>query len=255
MSEMTDAKAKELRKAFPKAAIGKLPKPYKADSARGNCKECGGYHGLPAVHLDYVGHAATTDRLLAVDPEWTWRPFTAEEVTALPPKLRDAGLWIYLTVCGITRPGVGDGKSAKECIGDAIRNAAMRYGVALDLWAKEDLHEIQAAQKGEPSTYDESAPVAAVRSEPPHPQEQDDAPPEENFDDPLPPAAAESKPMAAKTRGQMFALFGDLGIPDDQQLPGINHILHTDYESRSDLTEADAKRVIAVLRQKKQAAA
>ncbi len=48
-------------------------------------------------------------------------------------------LWIKLTVCGVTRPGVGDGKTAKELIGDAIRNAAMRFGVALDLWAKEDL--------------------------------------------------------------------------------------------------------------------
>jgi hypothetical protein len=28
----------------------------------------------------------------------------------------------------------------KEKIGDAIRNAAMRFGVALDLWAKIDLH-------------------------------------------------------------------------------------------------------------------
>ncbi len=28
----------------------------------------------------------------------------------------------------------------KECIGDAIRNAAMRFGVALDLWSKADRH-------------------------------------------------------------------------------------------------------------------
>ena len=28
----------------------------------------------------------------------------------------------------------------KQLISDAIRNAAMRFGVALDLWAKEDLH-------------------------------------------------------------------------------------------------------------------
>ena len=43
------------------------------------------------------------------------------------------------------RIGVGDGKSAKECIGDAIRNAAMRFGVALDLWAKDDLVEFKQA--------------------------------------------------------------------------------------------------------------
>ena len=230
-AEMTLAKAKELRKEFPASAIGKLPKPYKADSQRGNCKECGGYHGLPAVHLDYVGHAATTARLLEVDPAWTWRPFTQEELMCLPPKLREAGLWIHLTVCGVSRPGVGDGKSAKECIGDAIRNAAMRFGVALDLWAKEDLHEISAAQKGEPSSYDTSPPLAEPSPEP--------APPD---------APQSSKPMAAKTRGQLFALFGRKGVAEDTQLAGANHILGTAYESRSQFTEADAQRLIEHLK-------
>lgn len=110
--------AKKLRTAFPPAQIGHLPK--------------------AGVVLDFVGHAATTDRLLQVDPEWTWRPFTIEERQQVCADPSD--LWIWLTICGVTRPGVGDGKNAKERIGDAIRNAAMRFGVALDLWAKEDLH-------------------------------------------------------------------------------------------------------------------
>ena len=59
------------------------------------------------------------------------------------------GLWIKLTVCGVTRLGYGNaaGKSymdigarEKEVIGDALRNAAMRFGAALDLWHKGDLH-------------------------------------------------------------------------------------------------------------------
>jgi hypothetical protein len=115
---MDTEQAGKLRAAFESSQIGHLPK--------------------AGITLDYVGHAATTDRLLQVDPEWTWRPFTIEErqqVCADP-----ADLWIWLTICGVTRPGVGDGKNAKERIGDAIRNAAMRFGVALDLWAKEDLH-------------------------------------------------------------------------------------------------------------------
>ena len=125
-----DAKqAQALRAPFPAGVIGKLPKPYKADSAKGTCRECGGYHGLPAVHLDFVGHAAVTDRLLSVDPAWTWEPL-ALDATGLPALDRAGNLWIRLTVCGVTRLGVGDGKSMKEVIGDAIRNAAMRFGVA-----------------------------------------------------------------------------------------------------------------------------
>ena len=115
---MNEEQAKKLREKFPSSAIGQLPR--------------GG------VMLDYVGHAATTDRLLQVDPEWSWEPFSLDE-RGLPALDSEGNLWIKLTVCGVTRPGVGDGKTAKERIGDAIRNAAMRFGVALDLWAKEDL--------------------------------------------------------------------------------------------------------------------
>ena len=32
----------------------------------------------------------------------------------------------------------------KQLISDALRNAAMRFGVALDLWSKEDLHGAQS---------------------------------------------------------------------------------------------------------------
>jgi len=158
-------KAAALRAPFPPAAIGKLPKPYRADSQKGTCKECGGYHGMPAVHLDYVGHAATTDRLLQVDPGWSWEPL-ANDANGLPALDSKGNLWIRLTVAGVTRIGVGDGKSAKECIGDAIRNAAMRFGVALDLWAKEDLHEgcspVPVASELPPAPRQVSGPAAAA---------------------------------------------------------------------------------------------
>ena len=135
---MTDDKLAELRLPFPEGTVGLLPKPLKKDSQRGKCPECGGYHGLPAMHLDYVGHAAVTDRLLSVDPRWTWEPLAVDE-RGLPALDRDGNLWIRLTVCGVTRLGVGDGPSMKERIGDALRNAAMRFGVALSLWTKDEL--------------------------------------------------------------------------------------------------------------------
>lgn len=136
-----------LREPFDANQINKLPKPYKADSPKGKCNECGGYHGLPAVHLDYVGHAALTDRLLDADPEWSWEFVATDPNTGAPLFDANGGLWIRLTVCGVTRLGYGDaqgkrgGNAVKEAIGDALRNAGMRFGAALDLWHKGDLHD------------------------------------------------------------------------------------------------------------------
>lgn len=134
-----------LRQPFLPNQISKLPKPKSKDAVKGHCNECGGWHGLPAVHLDYVGHAALTDRLLDADPMWVWEPLGVD-AAGLPALDRDGGLWIRLTVCGVTRLGYGDaqgklgGDAMKERIGDALRNAAMRFGAALDLWHKGTLH-------------------------------------------------------------------------------------------------------------------
>jgi hypothetical protein len=156
-----------LRKPFPEHQISKLPKPYKKDSPKGNCKECGGYHGLPAVHLSYVGHAALTDRLLDCDPAWTWGPLALDD-KGYPVIDGNGGLWIKLTVCNVTRLGYGDaqgktgGDAMKERIGDALRNAAMRFGAALELWHKGELHsEVPEAQ--EPSEPEQSALQAQVK--------------------------------------------------------------------------------------------
>ena len=114
---------KKLREPFPADQVGKLPK--------------GG------VTLDFVGHGFLTQRLLDVDPLWTWEPM-ALDANGLPLLDENGGLWIKLTVCGVTRLGYGDaggrkGSNAiKEIIGDALRNAGMRFGMALELWCKGD---------------------------------------------------------------------------------------------------------------------
>ena len=143
-----------LRAPFDPADIGKLPRAkYKNTDPKGECTghandrgdgvTCGKYHTLPAIHLDYVGHGALTKRLLDVDPMWTWEPVAYDEA-GLPLVSGDrktAELWIRLTVAGVTRIGVGTAPAdqhelAKVLIGDALRNAGMRFGVALDLWVK-----------------------------------------------------------------------------------------------------------------------
>ncbi len=127
---MTPEQAALLRAPFPPAAVGKLPRRSQGQT----------------VWLDYVGHAAVTDRLLKADPEWTWEPFaiTDDGRPLIITRGDTLSMWIRLTVCGVTRIGVGTVQATafdaeKQLIGDAIRNAAMRFGVALDLWSKEEL--------------------------------------------------------------------------------------------------------------------
>lgn len=158
----------KLREPFPSHQISKLPKPtqkqtdmVKQDFKAGiRCAICGGWHHPDVIHLDYVGHAALTDRLLDADPSWYWEPLSIS-ADGVPVRDKEGGMWIKLTVCGITRLGYGHagtktgGDAIKEIIGDALRNAAMRFGAALELWHKGDLH-IEEEQKPEP-VADETA--------------------------------------------------------------------------------------------------
>jgi hypothetical protein len=104
------------------------------------------------LQLDYVSHAWVTDRLLQVDPLWTWEP-VAFDADGLPKFDENGGLWIKLTVCGVTRYGYGEPQgrdkfdAVKGSIGNAIRNSSMRFGIALDLWAKEAPAETKPVPK------------------------------------------------------------------------------------------------------------
>lgn len=174
---MSDVDLMKLRAPFPPEYVGKLPRVTCQACSKGQCgehkkvkcAECQSYISERHIHLDYVGHADVTSRLLDVDLEWTWAPQATDpdpeilkaamatgsaEIVRMviqnaPPKFeRDrsgnpVGLWINLTVGGSTKPGVGScpgnqNDAEKVLIGDALRNAAMRFGVAVDLWAKGD---------------------------------------------------------------------------------------------------------------------
>lgn len=124
----------KLLEPFPKEQIQQLPK--------GGAK------------LDYVSHGNVTRRLLEVDPMWNWEPLSFDE-NGLPMFDEHGGLWIRLTVLGVTRLGYGEPQGSdrydqtKGAIGNALRNAAMRFGVALDLWAKESTPKYNAQEISE----------------------------------------------------------------------------------------------------------
>lgn len=111
---------------------------YIPESAYRYCEVCRKVHEQPAKHLKYVGHARVTKRLNEVDDCWSWEPFALDERGL--PLVQNGMLWIRLKVLGVEKIGVGaaDGKcgpdATKEMIGDAIRNAAMRFGCGLELW-------------------------------------------------------------------------------------------------------------------------
>lgn len=149
--EMTLAVAAQLREPFKPEEIGKLPRIFCGACRQAPAKVCDKHKRIRCdgcrngnitdahLHLDYVGHAEVTDRLLQVDPTWSWEPM-AFDADGLPKLDGNGGLWIRLTVAGVTRIGYGDAQgkkgadAVKETIGDSIRNASMRFGVALDLW-------------------------------------------------------------------------------------------------------------------------
>lgn len=212
MTEKSSNIWEELRKPFPKESVGKLPK--------------GG------VQLDYVGHAAVTDRLNTVDPTWTWEPMATDEAglplfTQGEPQFGKPtkGLWIRLTIGGVTRPGYGDGKNEKEAIGDALRNAAMRFGVALDLWSKDELESNVE--------HPENKNVKPTQAKP--------AP------KPLPEVVEEeavSDDMLTKLKGQVKLK----GIADDKKAGGILEALaQKEYKRTSAAMTVDQARALYLL--------
>jgi hypothetical protein len=164
-----DDVTKKLREPFSRVHIGKLPKVYckKCTNSKVQCDEhkptkcrtCKAYVSPAHLHVDFVGHAHITERLLDVDPEWNWEPMGLDS-NGLPLLDEYGGLWIRLTVDGLTRVGYGDadgrkgGDATKAAISDAIKVAAMRFGVALDLWKKEgaDAPETVAKPRSEEAT-------------------------------------------------------------------------------------------------------
>jgi hypothetical protein len=114
------------------------------------------------VKLDYLGHADTTRALIEADPTWTLEPAAVDPNTGGPLVTNDGAgnlqVWMRLTVLGVSRLCVGtcpDSKRepAKELYGDALRNGAMRFGVALGLWSKSEW-------------TDEATPVAPAKRKP-----------------------------------------------------------------------------------------
>ena len=125
------------------------------------------------MQLDFVGHADVTKMLIEIDPEWTWEP-TAFDANGLPAYRVENGMAHmagWLTILGVRRLGVGSVMHnkpdlLKELISDFIRNAAMRFGVCLALWTKQEWEDVSHT----PSTpVAKPVPVKSVSAQPSDP--------------------------------------------------------------------------------------
>ena len=113
--------------------------------------------------LDFVGHADVTKMLIEIDPNWTWEPvaFDDQGLPAYRVENGYAHMAGWLTIHGIRRLGIGSVQHnkqdlLKELCSDFIRNAAMRFGICLALWTKQEWDDL--GDKPAPAT-----PVAAPK--------------------------------------------------------------------------------------------
>ena len=99
--------------------------------------------------LDFVGHADVTKMLIEIDPLWTWEP-VAFDTDGLPAYRIENGMAHmagWLIVHGVRRLGIGSVAHnkpdlLKELVSDFLRNAAMRFGICLALWTKQEWEDI-----------------------------------------------------------------------------------------------------------------
>ena len=179
------------------------------------------------VKLDYLGHADTTRALIEADPTWTLEPAAVDPNTGGPLVTNDGAgnlqVWMRLTVLGVSRLCVGtcpDSKRepAKELYGDALRNGAMRFGVALGLWSKSEW-------------ADEAKPAPAKRKAPTAPDRAPTAPRRSEQEPPAPPTAAELEPPyegpmpEAATRKTRPKITGNGTTPASSVLVNARHLI------------------------------
>lgn len=130
--------------------------------------------------LDFVGHADVTKMLLEISTEWTWEPvaFDNDGLPAYRVENGMAHMAGWMTIHGVRRLGIGSVQASKpdllkELVSDFIRNAAMRFGVCLALWTKQEWESDDTSAKTQGGSKVVAPKVAKV--EPPAKPEEDNA--------------------------------------------------------------------------------
>ncbi len=112
--------------------------------------------------LSFVGHAEITRILIEIDPCWWWEPAAMDGgLPAITVANGMAHMGGTLYIHGVGRFGIGsvDAKKPdlyKELASDFLRNAAMRFGIALSLWSRAEWDDLKTTAPA-PAAPDTSA--------------------------------------------------------------------------------------------------
>lgn len=122
------------------------------------------------TQLDFVGHADITRILIEIDPHWRLVPIAWDNGRPAMNVVNDmATMWFELTLLGTSRLAIGTAKANafdldKQLYGDALRNGAMRFGISLNLWTKNEWEDLD--HNPAPSKARFTAPVSATEQAP-----------------------------------------------------------------------------------------
>ena len=120
------------------------------------------------AQLDFVGHADITRILIEIDPNWRLVPIAWENGRPACNIINDmATMWFELTLLGTSRLAIGTAKANafdldKQLYGDALRNGAMRFGISLNLWTKNEWEDLDHNPTPKPAARP-ATPVAQAR--------------------------------------------------------------------------------------------
>ena len=121
--------------------------------------------------LDFVGHADITRILIEIDPHWRLVPIAWENGRPAVNIVNDmATMWFEMTLLGQARLAIGTAKANsmdldKVLYGDALRNGAMRFGIGLSLWTKQEWEDLNHHAPAKPAPKQTG--TAAVKKESP----------------------------------------------------------------------------------------
>lgn len=231
MATLTEDQRARLRARFPARQVSLRPVITCPQCDRGvrcqahpteRCGECGLDITTAHDHVQYVGQAQVRARLDEVDAEWSWEPM-ATTPEGLPIVDAHGGLWIRLTVCGVTRIGYGApergrGPSVTEAINRAIRFTARdEFGVGLYLLEPQTKRRGGGKAKTAPA-----APVAPAVEDVPLPFDE-----AATVDTPAP-EVADTEPERVRLRSEIVAA----GARQGMDIPAVAADFLEFYEGR-----------------------